>query len=196
MQDGAKAFRIEGHVSDHNLVFPSQERQAYRVAQMNLLTDDIDPLQRPRESSGAPVAVLHAVRHIQGNDDARTRLAELRSQTLGLLHSRFRDRQGQQQDGKASKQQQQEVPQTELPRTNMDAPVQELHGGPVRSLDPLAIQQVRQDRERNPKSRKQKQRIHEGHERAPVSPPFRVACRMKKNSFSTASSGREVSTVV
>ena len=122
---------------------------------MDVLGDRPDLFDRPLEARGRAVAVRHAVRSIERDDDTRAALADTRGHLFRIFHERLRKGSHQQQDREAAEAEQNEIPQPELPRTDAHAAVKKLHRRPVGALDLIAIEQVREDRQRHPERREQ-----------------------------------------
>jgi hypothetical protein len=140
-----KTLGIERHVPRDNLVLRPEQDQTDRIAGMNSPCDRTDLLERSFKTRCGSVAVLHAVRSIQGDDDPGPTFAETRGNAPGFFHDRLSKSQAQQQNRQAAKHEKQNVLQTQLSRTNTHASVEELHRRPGSVLNSIAVQQVSQD---------------------------------------------------
>jgi hypothetical protein len=126
-------------------MFSAKKNQADRVSGMNILGDHLDLLDRTFKSRGIAVTVLHAVRHIQPNDDTRAALTEPGGKALDLIHCRLRKGKYKQQDCQAAKHKQQNMLQTDLPGANAHGSIEKLHGCPRCLLVLVLVEQVSQD---------------------------------------------------
>ena len=183
-----EAVGLEGHVPRDHPVFGAEKHQADGISRMEPLRNHADLLDASLESRGGAVAMVHAVRSVEGDDHTRATLADLRGHGLPFLGERLREGESQQHDRETTKTQQDNVTQANLPRADPHAPVQELHRRPVSTFHFVATEQVGQDRQPDPERGEQEQRIEKTHGRA-VDGPGCVDWRRWKNSLSSTSSG-------